>query len=99
MSQALYEITVNALLDRGRPLAPREWDAAVARVGRDRAPLLLAELDDAGLLTPELLPTAVRTAWEGADRPLVRLDAGRWRELFAAAGLGVPPQTGGPDPA
>ncbi|MBP2367334.1 hypothetical protein [Pseudonocardia parietis] len=86
MSQALYEITVNALLDRDRPLDPAEWDAAVARVGGNRAPLLLAELDDAGLLGPELLAVAVPAAWKLADRPLDRLSAVRWRELYAAAG-------------
>ncbi|MCO5563880.1 hypothetical protein L7F22_017531 [Adiantum nelumboides] len=31
VSQALYEITVNALLDRDRPLTRADWDAAVAR--------------------------------------------------------------------
>lgn len=92
MSQALYEITVNALLDRDRPLAPAEWDAAVTRVGGDRAPLLLAELDDAGLLVPELLATAVPAAWALADRPLARLPADRWRELYAAAGVEESPE-------
>ena len=87
MSQALYEITVNALLDRDRALTPAEWDAALARVGGHRAPQLLAELDDAGLIEPELLAAVVPAAWELADRPLARLPADRWRELFADAGV------------
>ncbi|MBC3191602.1 hypothetical protein H7X46_11060 [Pseudonocardia sp. C8] len=91
MSQALYEITVNALLDRDRPLTPAEWEAAVARVGGPRAPQLVAELDDAGLLGADLLAVAVPAAWELADRPLERLPADRWRELYAAAGAGPPP--------
>lgn len=91
MSQGLYEITVNALLDRDRPLTAAEWAAAAARVGGNRVPLLLAELDDAGLLTPDLLPDAVRQAWAGADRPAERLDPARWAELCTAAGLPVPP--------
>ena len=59
MSQALYEITVNALLDRDRPLTRADWDAAVARVGGHRVPQLLAELTDAGLVGADLLPGAV----------------------------------------
>ncbi|WFG46281.1 hypothetical protein [Pseudonocardia alni] len=90
MSQALYEVTVNALLDRDRPLTAAGWDAAAARVGRDRAPLLLAELDDAGLLPPALLASAVPEAWAGARDPVDRLPRSRWAELFAAAGLPVP---------
>lgn len=90
MSQALYEVTVNALLDRDRPLTREEWDAAAARVGAHRTPLLLAELDDAGLLPPDLLPVAVRAAWDGADRPDERLHPDRWAELFDAAGLPAP---------
>lgn len=91
VSQALYEITVNALLDRDRPLTAAEWDAAAARVGGNRVPLLLAELDDAGLLDDELLPAAVRQAWAGADDAVDRLGPARWAELFAAAGVPVPP--------
>lgn len=90
VSQALYEVTVNALLDRDRPLTRGQWDGAAARVGADRAPLLLAELDDAGLLPPDLLPAAVRAAWDGADRPAGRLHPDRWAELFDAAGLPFP---------
>ena len=82
MSQALYEITVNALLDRDRPLTRADWDAAVARVGGHRVPQLLAELTDAGLVGADLLPGAVAEAWASADRPLDRL-------LAALAGTGV----------
>ncbi|MEQ3552553.1 hypothetical protein WIS52_18930 [Pseudonocardia nematodicida] len=91
VSQALYEITVNALLDRDRALTPAGWDAAVARVGPPRVPQLLAELDDAGLIGPELLASAVPAAWGLADRPLDRLPAGRWRELYGDAGADLPP--------
>ena len=95
MSQALYEITVNALLDRDRPLTPAEWAAAVVRVGGNRAPLLLAELDDAGLLGPELLRVVVPAVWERAERPLDRLPTDRWRELHDDAGVGFPPDLAG----
>ncbi|SFM99794.1 hypothetical protein SAMN05216207_100622 [Pseudonocardia ammonioxydans] len=95
MSQALYEITVNALLDRDRALTPAEWDAAVARVGGHRAPQLLAELDDAGLIEPELLASVVPAAWELADRPLARLPTDRWRELFTDAGVEARPELSG----
>ncbi|GAA1396366.1 hypothetical protein GCM10009613_47500 [Pseudonocardia kongjuensis] len=90
MSQALYEITVNALLDRDRPLTAAEWDAAVARVGGNRVPQLLDELDDAGLVGPELAARAVPEAWAGADRPWERLPVERWRELFAGIGRELP---------
>ncbi|WP_308819996.1 hypothetical protein [Pseudonocardia alni] len=96
MSQALYEITVNALLDRDRPLTRADWDAAVARVGGPRVPQLLAELTDAGLVGADLLPGAVAGAWASADRPLDRLPAARWRELFDDAGLAPPAVTDGP---
>ncbi|MEJ8278075.1 hypothetical protein [Pseudonocardia spirodelae] len=95
MSQALYEITVNALLDRDRPLTGDEWDAAVARVGGHRAAQLLAELADAALLPAPVLARAVREAWAGADRPLERLPAARWAELCDDAGLPVPPEAAG----
>ncbi|MBN9789618.1 MULTISPECIES: hypothetical protein [unclassified Pseudonocardia] len=95
MSQALYEITVNALLDRDRPLTRADWDAAVARVGGHRLPQLLAELTDAGLVGADLLPGAVAEAWASADRPLDRLPAARWRELFDDAGLAPPAVTDG----
>lgn len=91
MSQALYEITVNAALDRDRPLSRAEWDAAAARVGPHRVPQLLAELDDAGLLPPDLLAVAVPAAWDGAEDPTDRLPPARWTELFADAGLPAPP--------
>lgn len=90
MSQALYEVTVNALLDRDRPVTRAGWEAAAARVGGNRVPALLAELDDAGLVPPELLPDAVREAWAGADRPAERLAPQRWAELCDAAGLPRP---------
>ncbi|MFP5022098.1 hypothetical protein [Pseudonocardia phyllosphaerae] len=91
MSQGLYEVTVNALLDRDRPLTPAEWDAAAARVGPARTPQLLAELDDAGLLGTDLLPAAVAAAW--AESPQ-RLPADRWAELFDDAGLERPAAPG-----
>lgn len=86
MSQALYEVTVNALLDRDRPLTRAEWDAAAARVGRGRVPLLLAELDDAGLLPPELLAVVVPEARDAGVGAADRLPPERWAELLAAAG-------------
>ncbi len=95
VSQALYEITVNALLDRDRPITRPDWDAAVARVGGHRVPQLLAELTDAGLVGADLLPGAVAEAWASADRPLDRLPAARWRELFGDAGLAPPAVTDG----
>ena len=63
-----------------------------------RPPALLAarerhaagELDDAGLLPPALLASAVPEAWAGARDPVDRLPRARWAELFAAAGLPVP---------
>ncbi|MEV1294808.1 hypothetical protein [Pseudonocardia sp. NPDC049635] len=94
MSQALYEITVNALLDRDRPLTRAEWDAAVARVGGNRVPQLLDELDHAGLLEPGLFAIAVPAAWEAAERPWERLPGERWRELFVAAGRSYPADPG-----
>ncbi|MDN5918775.1 MAG: hypothetical protein L0I76_27400 [Pseudonocardia sp.] len=89
MSAGLYEITVNALLDRGVALSRAEWETAAARVGHERAPALLVELTEADLLPAEVLPRAVADAWTGPRRPTHRLDPEQWVELFGAAGYAV----------
>lgn len=86
MSAGLYEITVNALLDRGAVLGRTGWAAAAARVGHERVPALLVELTDAELIGDDVLPRAVADAWSGPARPTRRLDPEQWVELFAAAG-------------
>lgn len=90
MSQALYELTINALLDRDVPLNARdEWRRPAVRVGREREPALLAELYDVDLITPELLPFVVAEAWSAPEWPSRRLDHGRWLELFRSAEYAV----------
>lgn len=89
VSAGLYEITVNALLDRGVALGHAEWVSAGARVGAERMPALLAELADAELLTGDVLARAVAEAWSGPRHPARRLDPERWVELFGAAGYAV----------
>ncbi|RZT86797.1 hypothetical protein EV383_3695 [Pseudonocardia sediminis] len=86
MSAGLYEITVNALLDRGAVLSRTEWTTAATRVGHERVPALLVELTDADLVGDDVLPRAVADAWSGPARPTQRLDPEQWVELFAAAG-------------
>ncbi|MBW0103841.1 hypothetical protein [Pseudonocardia sp. KRD291] len=89
MSAGLYEITVNALLDRGTALSRTEWESAASRVGRERVPALLVELTDAALIGGDVLPRAVADAWSGPARPERRLDPEQWVELFGAAGYTV----------
>lgn len=86
---ALYEVTVNALLDRDALLTGAEWASAAARVGRDRAPMLLVELADADLVTGDVLARAVSDAWRRADRPSGVVEPERWIELFRDAGYAV----------
>lgn len=89
MSAGLYEITVNALLDRGVAIGAAGWASAAARVGHERVPALLAELTDAGLVTADVLPRAVADAWSGPRRPMQSLDLEQWVQLFGDAGYAV----------
>lgn len=89
MSAGLYEITVNALLDRGAAVGRTEWAAAAARVGHERTPVLLVELFDADLIRGDVLARAAADAWSAPARPSRRLDPEQWVELFGAAGYAV----------
>lgn len=89
VSAGLYEITVNALLDRGVAIGAAGWASAAARVGHERVPALLVELTDADLVTADVLPRAVADAWSGPRRPAQRLDPEQWVQLFGDAGYAV----------
>ena len=62
---------------------------ALSRVGRNAEPALLAELDEADLLSRHLAAWAVPSAWCGAEWPLRVLEEETWRYLFDLAGYTV----------
>jgi hypothetical protein len=71
----------------GAPTAQQLSDA-MSRVGPDQAPLLLARLDEAHLLTREALIANVGWAWSGTDFPGV-VPEETWRHWFAVTGYTI----------
>ena len=63
--------------------------SAGIRFGRNSYPTLVAEVDEMGLLTPQVASRVVPDAWSSAEFPFAHLGADRWAELFDQAGYTV----------
>lgn len=78
--------------EHGAPCAD-DLFSAMCRVGRTRAPALLADLYYEGLLSPEAAIATVGAAWSDAEFPDRTLDRDCWRSLFDEAGYTVDGKT------
>jgi len=79
------EEMLHHFLEHGEPTS-HQLSEALARLGRNLGPTLLADLEAEGLLAAEAAAVHVGNAWNAAEYPHRLLDQGTWRALFSLAG-------------
>lgn len=70
-----------------RPVTVGETAGAMARAGRNNGPVLLRDLDAAGLVEPETVARLAPGAWSAAEWPERVIPRAVWSRWFRAAGL------------